>query len=135
MRASTNSEGHLWVPTQGHEAVQSRGVGCSDVISQIKNTIKNFLPVHSGQLYFYHTTNYCSNTLAAPRKRFFLISDDYVILWLPTYHLGRVFFSFFLSFAKKRQVHAMQVKCITNALFYSYTNSDMSCNNTRTTPG
>ena len=41
---------------------------------------------------FYHTTNYHSNTLAAPQKRFFLISDDYIILWLPTYHLGRVFF-------------------------------------------
>ena len=51
MRAGTNSEGRLWVPTQGREAVQSRGVGCSDVVSQIKNTIKNFLPVHSGQPY------------------------------------------------------------------------------------
>ena len=84
---------------------------------------------------FYRTTNYHSNTLAAPQKRFFLISDDYIILWLPTYRLGRVFFSFFLLFVKKQQVRAMQVKCITNTLFYSYTNSDMSCNNTRTTPG
>ena len=47
------------------------------------------------------TTNYCSNTLAAPRKRFFLISDDYIILWLPTYHLGWFFFGFFLLSAKK----------------------------------
>jgi len=29
----------------------------------------------------------------------------------------------------------VQVKKVTNALFYSYTNSDMSCNNTRATPG